>query len=125
MRSKKPDYPLVDVLMSAVAMFSLKDESLLQFDHQRNGAQRRHNLKTLYGVAKTPSDSQMRSALDGVDPLRLRPAFRAIHQGLQWYGVLEPTVFWGNIWSSSMEQVFSVRVLSVARIAVSSSIRMY
>ena len=82
--------------MSAVAMFSLKDESLLQFDHQRNGAQRRHNLKTLYGVAKTPSDSQMRSVVDGVDPLRLRPAFRAIHQGLQRYGVLETYRFLGK-----------------------------
>lgn len=95
-RNKKPDYPLVDVLMSAVAMFSLKDESLLQFDHQRNDPQRRHNLKTLYGVAKAPCDSQMRSVLDEVDPYQLRPVFRAIHQELQRQGVLETYRFLGK-----------------------------
>jgi len=43
-RNKKADYPLTDVLMSALAMFLLKDGSLLQFDHQRHDPARLHNL---------------------------------------------------------------------------------
>jgi hypothetical protein len=95
-RGKQPAYPLVDVLMSGLAMFSLKDGSLLQFDQQRKGSHRRHNLTSLYGVANAPCDSQMRTVLDGVDPLQLRPVFRVIHQELQRQGVLETYRFLGK-----------------------------
>jgi len=95
-RNKKPDYPLVDVLMSGLAMFSLKDESLLRFDEQRNEPQRRYNLNTLYGVSKAPCDSQMRTVLDGVNPYQLRPVFRNIHQELQRQGVLDTYRFLGK-----------------------------
>ncbi|UJS25697.1 hypothetical protein [Thiothrix winogradskyi] len=64
-RKTKPDYPLVDVLMSGLALFSLKDGSLLQFDKQRGDKARRHNLKTLFGIPDAPCDSQMRTVLDG------------------------------------------------------------
>lgn len=95
-RRTQSSYPLVDVLISALAMFSLKDESLLQFDQQRNESQRRHNLKTLYGVDQAPCDSQMRTVLDEVDPSHLRPIFRSIHQELQRQGVLETYRFLGK-----------------------------
>ena len=41
-RQHKPPIPLRDALLSAFAMFSLKDPSLLAFDHRRNDA----NLKS-------------------------------------------------------------------------------
>ncbi|MEE4252528.1 MAG: hypothetical protein V2I50_00635 [Desulfuromusa sp.] len=43
-RSKNAVIPLPDVLMSAFAMFSLKDQSLLSFDKRRK--QGGHNLRT-------------------------------------------------------------------------------
>lgn len=95
-RKTKPDYPLVDVLMSGLALFSLKDGSLLQFDKQRGDKARRHNLKTLFGIPDAPCDSQMRTVLDGVKPQRLRPVFRAIHQELQRQGILEGYRFLGK-----------------------------
>lgn len=88
-RSKGVIYPLSDALMSAVAMFSLKDESLYAFDDLRQDPIRQHNLRQLYGIQQAPCDTQMRSILDEVDPHLLRPAYRLIHQELQKQGVLE------------------------------------
>ena len=95
-RGKAPEYPLVDVLMSGLAVFSLKDASLLQFDHHRSDEVRRHNLGTLFGIPKAPGDSQMRTVLDKVKPHHLRPAFRALHQEAQRQGVLESFRFMGK-----------------------------
>ncbi len=39
-----------DVLMSAFAMFSLKDPSLLKFDERRKEEAECQNLKSIYGV---------------------------------------------------------------------------
>lgn len=77
-------YPLSDTLSAALAMFSLKYPSLLQFDTgARNDEVVRHNLRTLYGVNEAPCDTQMRSRLDPVKPSLLRPGFRALHSALQ------------------------------------------
>ena len=80
---------LVDGLMSAVAMFSLKDPSLLAFDGRRND----DNLKNLFGVQHVPCDTHMREILDPVDPESLRPLFRDVFRELQRGKVLEPFVF--------------------------------
>lgn len=95
-RGKDVTYSLSDSLMSAVAMFSLKDASLLAFDEHRKNPKRQHNLQSLYGVKQAPCDTQMRSILDKVHPHDLRPAFRSIHQELQKQGVLESYRFLGK-----------------------------
>ncbi|MEZ5477677.1 MAG: hypothetical protein R3E95_09405 [Thiolinea sp.] len=89
-------YPLADALMSAVAMFSLKDATLYAFDELRNDPVRQHNLRQLYGIQQAPCDTQMRSILDQVDPYALRPAFVLVHQELQKQGVLETYRFMGK-----------------------------
>lgn len=88
-RSKGIDYPLPDALMSAVAMFSLKDASLHAFDDLRHDKVRQQNLRQLFGITQAPCDTQIRTILDQVNPHDLRPAFRSIHQELQKQGVLE------------------------------------
>lgn len=88
-RSKGISYPLSDALMSAVAMFSLKDKTLYAFDDLRHDEVRQRNLRQLYGIMQAPCDTQLRSILDQVNPHDLRPAFRSIHQELQKQGVLE------------------------------------
>src|ERR1700730_10108653 len=72
-----------DCLMSALAMFGLKYESLLQFDKERGDASVKTNIKNLYGVIKVPCDTYMRERLDDVNPKDLRPAFKAIFNELQ------------------------------------------
>src|SRR3954467_58589 len=80
-RSADREIPLDDALMSAFAMFSLKDPSLLAFDHRRRDPN--DNFRTLYGISHVPCDSQMRAVLDPVDPAGLRAPFRAIFRRLQ------------------------------------------
>lgn len=72
-----------DALMSGIAMFSLKYPSLLQFDASRNEDVIAHNLKTLYGVEKPPSDTYMREVIDEVDPREVRTGFKALFNVLQ------------------------------------------
>lgn len=81
---------LVDALMSAFAMFSLKDPSLLAFDERRHD----RNLHNLYGIERVPSDTQMREILDPLDPEQLRPVFGDVFRELQRGKALEALVFY-------------------------------
>lgn len=85
----KPTIPLRDALLSAFAMFSLKDASLLAFDARRQEG----NLRQLYGIGRVPCDTAMREILDPVDPEQLRPAFNDVFRALQRGKALEPLVF--------------------------------
>ncbi|HMD60451.1 MAG TPA: hypothetical protein VKG78_03420, partial [Opitutaceae bacterium] len=76
LRSGEVEIPLGDALMSAFAMFSLKDPSLLAFDHRRRNPN--DNFRNIYGINRVPSDSQMRAVLDPVNPADLRAPFREI-----------------------------------------------
>jgi hypothetical protein len=62
-----------DALMSGFAMFSLKDSSLLSFDERRPTDD---NLKSIYGIKNVPCDTQMRTILDHVEPVNIRPVFK-------------------------------------------------
>src|ERR1700682_383613 len=90
-RSGEVEIPLGDTLMSAFAMFSLKDPSLLAFDHRRRDPN--DNFRTIYGINRVPSDSQMRAILDPVDPADLRPGFRDLFRPLQRGKVLERFIY--------------------------------
>jgi hypothetical protein len=72
-----------DCLMSAIAMFGLKYESLLQFDKDHGDASVKANIRNLYGVIKVPSDTYMRERLDEVNPQDLRPVFKVVFNELQ------------------------------------------
>jgi len=86
-RSGEVEIPLGDALMSAFSMFSLKDPSLLAFDDRRHDPN--DNFRTIYGINRVPSDSQMRAILDPVNPAGLRTPFREIFRRLQRGKVLE------------------------------------
>jgi hypothetical protein len=80
-RSGEVEISLGDALMSAFAMFSLKDPSLLAFDDRREDPN--DNFRTIYRINRVPSDSQMRTLLDPVEPAALRAPFREIFRRLQ------------------------------------------
>ena len=75
-------FSLTDVLMSGLAVFSLKFPSLLKFDEKRNEARIRANLQSLFGVRQAPCDTQLRAVCDQVNPAELRVPFIPIHQRL-------------------------------------------
>jgi len=82
---------LGDALMSAFALFSLKDPSLLAFDQRRQDPS--DNFRTLYGIDRVPCDTQMRACLDPVAPAAVRPLFRAVWRRLQRGKALERFVY--------------------------------
>jgi hypothetical protein len=84
-----PAFPLADTLMAGLAVFSLKDPSLLAF--QRRALD--HNLRSVFGLEAIPSDTQMRVILDEVGPDQLRPLFKDVFRQLQRGKVLEDFVF--------------------------------
>jgi hypothetical protein len=90
---------LGDCLMSAFAMFSLKDPSLLAFDARRDD----NNMKQLFGIGQVPSDTTMRESLDEVSPSSLRPVYAAVFRQLQRGKALEPFVFYKNCYLLSLD----------------------
>lgn len=67
---------LPDALMSGLAMFALKDPSMLAFDQRRQADEK--NLQMIFRMVNIPCDTRMREILDPVDPEHLRPAFRNV-----------------------------------------------
>jgi len=100
-RSGEVEIALADVLMSAFAMFSLKDPSLLAFDQRRSDPN--DNFRTIYGINRVPCDSQMRAILDPVDPKGLRAPFLEIFRLLQRSKVLERFVYLDGCYLMSLD----------------------
>jgi len=80
-RARNAKISLDDALMSGLAMFQLKDPSLLAFDNRRK--ERPENLHTIFGITTIPCDSQMRTLLDPLDLDSLRVPFRTVFKQLQ------------------------------------------
>src|SRR5210317_656432 len=56
-------YSIADAVMSAMALFALKDPSLLFFQDRRND----ENMKNLFRILNVPGDTQMRAILDPLE----------------------------------------------------------
>ena len=90
-------YSWQDCIMSGLAIFGFKQPSLLQFEKAKTSEPLiRRNLRTLYGVSKTPSDTTLRERLDRVDPKQLRRGFKQIFANLQRGKALEPYRYLGG-----------------------------
>lgn len=87
-------YSLGDTLMSAFAMFHLKDPSLLVFRQRLE--ERWANLERVYKIGAVPQDTAMRQALDGVDPLQISQQFAVAHQVLEEQGLWSQRLVLGN-----------------------------
>ncbi len=92
-------YSMADAVMSAVAMFSLKDPSLLFFQDRRND----ENIKNQFRVLGVPCDTQMRAILDPLEPDLLRPMFNDVFGQLGRGKALEPYVFHQGCYLLSMD----------------------
>ena len=90
-RTGNSSISLADTLMSGLAMFALKDPSLLSFDNRRQ--QDEKNLQMIFRMQDVPADTTMRETLDPLDDEQLRPAFRNIFTCLQRDGGLQKLCF--------------------------------
>jgi len=91
----KTSHSMHDICMSAFAMMFFQDPSLLQFQRKMEEEAHSNNLKTLFHVESIPKDTQMKDALDEVDPEQIAPLFddffRPLQRGkhLEQYQVLD------------------------------------
>jgi hypothetical protein len=92
---------LPDALMSGIALFALKEPSLLAFQERIKDS----NLRTIYGIQHVPSDTQMRVILDPVEPESLSPCFTDLFRELQRGKALEPFVFYQGCYLLSCDGV--------------------
>ena len=86
-RSNNLSHALPNILMSGFALFSLKSPSLLNFEQQSKTS--RKNLYNIYGIDKVPSDTQLRTVLDQINPIFLRDHFTAKFTDLRKAGILK------------------------------------
>jgi len=98
-RQRKCPISLTDALMSAFAVFTPKDPSLLAFEERRND----ENMRNLFGIGRVPSDTHMREILDPLEPWQLRPAFNDVFRRLQRGKALEPFVFYQGCYLLSLD----------------------
>ena len=89
-RADNQTVSVADARMSAFALFSLKDPSLLAFDERRSSEA---NLKRLSGIKTVPCETQMQTILDEVDPEEIRPRYTDVFRELQRGKVMEKLVF--------------------------------
>jgi hypothetical protein len=100
-RRCNPAFDLADVLMAGLALFALKDPSLLAFCRRAVD----HNLGSVFGLKAIPSDTQLREVLDEVEPDLLRPAFTDFFRQVQRGKVLEAYVFLEGCYLLSLDGV--------------------
>jgi hypothetical protein len=84
---------LADALLSALAMFLLKDSALLEFEARR---EKDENLKRIYNIERVPSDSQMRTIMDEVSPAALSAQFKDTIGQLRQSKVLTEMAYLGG-----------------------------
>lgn len=100
-RSSNSSISLKDGLMCGLAMFSLKEKSLLSFEH--NIMDYGPNLKTVYGIDKIPTDTHLRTMLDPISTDTLRPAFKLIFNRLQRHNLLQEFKFFDDYYLVSID----------------------
>jgi len=86
-RAENSSYTMGDILQSGLAIFSLKDSSLLDYNSQI--ANRADNLKRIYKIGKNPSDTQMRTILDEVPSIKIERVKKRVLQKLKKHGLLD------------------------------------
>mgnify|MGYP001564515523 FL=1 len=88
----KPQGTCADALMAGLALFSLKDPSLLAFEDRRTDA----TIKSIYSIRQIPSDTNMRTILDDIDLLSLNRVFNKVLAKFQRGKGLEDMVFYDS-----------------------------
>lgn len=99
-RAENASISLSDALMSGFAMFSLKDPSLLAYDERRRTDS---NLRSIYGIQNAPCDTQMRTILDDVESVEIRPVFKRVHRQLEQSSELRKFKFLGGSYLVSLD----------------------
>ncbi len=88
-RGANGHYEIADAGLAAFAVFFMQEPSFLAYQTNMQVQHGHNNAKSLFGVAKIPSDGQLRNLLDPVDPARLAEPFWASYELLAGRGALQ------------------------------------
>ena len=88
-RTGYKEIPIQDFLLSSYAIFALKYPSLLSFENDMVDEKKFHNLKTLFGVSRVPSDTHLRDIMDKIDSKQFRKIFTKLFAEVQRSKVFE------------------------------------
>lgn len=99
-RAENVSISMPDALMSGLAVFSLKDPSLLAFEARKETDS---NLGSIFGIENAPGDTQMRTILDEVNPIEIRPVFTSVYRRLERSGELRKFVFLEGSYLASLD----------------------
>ena len=77
-RADNKQYNIGDVVQSELAIFSLKDSSMLEFN--KRIAERAGNLKRIFKINNPPPDGEVRKLLDDVAPVQIERVKRGVLQ---------------------------------------------
>ena len=83
-------YRLLDGIKSAFGVFFFQHPSLLDFQRAMKERRKRSNMETLLGVANIPSDNQIRTLLDEIEPESLGAVFGQTLLAADEAGAIEP-----------------------------------
>lgn len=121
-------YEMTDFVKSAFGVFFFQHQSMLDYQRKMKEKRGRSNLETVFGVRKVPSDTWIRTQLDGIAPEGLSPVFNAAlgtaeEAGLlQGYRVLDGGVLIAldGVWYHSSEKIHCDRCLHATKDGVTT-----
>ena len=88
-RGRNIQYKIEDAGLAAFSVFYLQSPSFLAYQQQMQEREGRDNARSLFGIRDIPSDGQIRSLLDPVEPHLLGESFWDIYDRLRANGHLE------------------------------------
>ncbi len=88
------EYTIADGVKAAFAMFYMQSPSFLAYQRDMERQKGRNNVRSLFGVAKIPSDAQIRNLLDPLLPEAIGSSFWGIVEKVEAAGRLERVRVW-------------------------------
>ena len=82
-------YSMVDIALSAFAVFFTQCPSFLSFQQNMEKAYGRNNARSLFGVERISCDNHIRQTLDPVEASELFGLFDDLHKGFEETGLLQ------------------------------------
>ncbi len=82
-------YSMADIGLSAFSLFFMQSESFLSYQRSLEDERKTSNCRTLFGMAKIPTDNHIRAMLDPVHPSHLQPVFDQMIEVLDAHGGLD------------------------------------
>ncbi len=80
---------MADFALAAFALFCMQSPLFLAHQRHLETGQDRSNCQTLFGMRKSPGDSQIHAKLDAIEPERFHPMFADLVAGLDQCGGLD------------------------------------